>query len=150
MSLPFVILWFGRRALVKKRDTSQYTFSPGSSRQWPALWVRPHGHLLKVVQTLPAEDHEACSVPIPGHPKACLERSDVRDARDTSVFTHAMYGWHWILTFFPMKSVVGSCRNVSRMVIRASSFCRRRYRLISQVLRNGPLSRENKYVRIFH
>jgi hypothetical protein len=41
-------------------------------------------------------------------------------------------------TFFPIKSVVGSYKNVSRMVMRASSFCLKRPRAISHVLRNGP------------
>ena len=41
-------------------------------------------------------------------------------------------------TFLPMKSVVGSCKNVSSTVIRASSFCLNKPKVISQVLRKGP------------
>lgn len=45
---------------------------------------------------------------------------------------------HPFRTFLPIKSVVGSWRKVSRMVIRESSFWRRRPRASSEVLRNGP------------
>lgn len=41
-------------------------------------------------------------------------------------------------TFLPIKSVVGSCRKVSRMVMSESSFCRNKPSVSSQVFRNGP------------
>jgi hypothetical protein len=49
-----------------------------------------------------------------------------------------------MLTFLPIKSVVGSYRNVSRMVISVSSFCRSTLSVSSHDFRNGPTNFKRK------
>lgn len=86
-------------------------------------------------------NHEVCCEHLPGHRPVYQGHWHECDAiviekRLTSKLSRVVK--YMRLTLFPMKSVVGSCRKVSRMVISASSFCRKRPRVISQVLRKGP------------